>query len=38
MHRHVKLLAVACVVVSIAYVAGRYVMWNEAAQYDATHP
>lgn len=38
MHRHVKLFAIACVLVAVAFVAGRYVMWNQAAHYDATHP
>jgi hypothetical protein len=38
MHRHVKLFAVACVLVAIGFVAGRYVMINQAARYDADHP
>ena len=38
MHHHVKLFAVGCVLVAIAFVAGRYVMWVQAAQYDANHP
>jgi hypothetical protein len=38
MHRHVKLFAIACVLVAIGFVAGRYVMINQAAQYEADHP
>lgn len=38
MHRHVKLFAIACVLVAIGFVAGRYIMINQAAQYDASHP
>jgi hypothetical protein len=38
MHRHVKLLAIACVLVVIGFVAGRYVMINQVAHYDGDHP
>ena len=38
MHRHVKLIAIACMLVVIGFVAGRYIMINRAAQYDADHP
>jgi len=38
MHRHVKLVTIACILLAVGFVAGRYVMWNEAAKYDATHP
>lgn len=38
MHRHVKLFAIACILVAIGFVAGRYIMITNVAQYDATHP
>ncbi|CAA2142714.1 hypothetical protein HYPP_03736 [Hyphomicrobium sp. ghe19] len=38
MHRHVRLFAIACILIAIGFVAGRYIMYNEAARYDATHP
>jgi hypothetical protein len=38
MHRHVKILAVICILLAIGFVVGRYTMWNEAARYDASHP
>ncbi len=38
MHRHVKLFAVACILIAIGFVVGRYTMWNQAAHYDAEHP
>jgi hypothetical protein len=38
MHRHIKVLAIACVLVVLGFVAGRYIMINEAAQYEGDHP
>lgn len=38
MHRHVKLFAIACILIAIGFVAGRFIMYKDVAQYDATHP
>lgn len=38
MQRHHKILAVIVIAVALTFVAGRYVMWDDAARYDASHP
>lgn len=38
MHRHVKLFALACLLVAAVFVTSRYVMIEDVAQYDASHP
>lgn len=38
MHRHVKIFTVACILIAIGFVAGRYVMYTNVAHYDGDHP
>jgi hypothetical protein len=38
MHRHVKIFAVACILVAVAFVVGRYTMITDVAHYDGNHP
>jgi|UPI00031C286A hypothetical protein len=38
MHRHVKILTVACILIAIGFVAGRYIMYTDVAHYDGDHP